>query len=330
MKKILVTGGAGYIGSHTVRELLDNGYEVVVYDNLESGHKEAVAKAKLIEGELADSGKLQAALEGIDAVVHFAAYIYVDESVAEPAKYYRNNFSNGLVLLEAMRQAGVKKIVFSSTAAVYGEPTEIPVKESSPTQPINPYGHSKLMFEQALDWCCRAYEMHGISLRYFNASGAHKSGELGDAHLVQAHLGTAAIKAALGELSELKIFGTDWDTADGTCTRDYIHVSDLARAHILALEKIEEGEPHRVYNLGTGKGVSVKEVLAATKKVSGADFKVTETGRRAGDPQALIANVDKARRELGFETTESDIEHIIETALRWHQRHPKGFSGGSS
>jgi len=304
----------------------EKGYEVVVYDNLSSGHQAAIGDTELVVADLAEADKLKAALKGVDAVVHFAAHIYVDESVSDPAKYYRNNFINSLTLLEAMKETGVKKIVFSSTAAVYGDAKDLPVKEDAQLNPINPYGQSKLMFEQAMEWCCPAYEIQGISLRYFNASGAHKSAELGDAHLIQGHLGTSCIKAAMGQLPLLKIFGTDWNTVDGTCVRDYIHVSDLARAHIAALENIDKGEPrHRVYNLGTGKGVSVKEVIAATKKVSGVDFKVEEVGRRAGDPEELRAGVEKAKQELGFEATESDIENIIQTAWNWHTKHPKGF-----
>ncbi len=325
MSKILVTGGAGYIGSHTVRELMDAGHDVVVYDSLEGGHKRAVGKAELVEADLAEVAQLKAALAGVDAVIHFAAYIRVDESVEEPAKYFRNNFTNTLVLLEAMRDKGVKELVFSSTAAVYGEPEELPVKEDSPAKPINPYGLSKLMAEQAIAWHCSAYGMRAVSLRYFNASGAHKSGELGDAHQEQTHLGTVCIKAALGEISEIKIFGTDWNTPDGTCLRDYIHVSDLARAHVLSLEKIDEGDAHRVYNLGTGNGVSVKQVIAATKKVSGVDFKVVETGRRAGDPEQLVAAVGKARDELGFTAGESGIENIVATAWKWHKSYPNGY-----
>ena len=325
MAKILVTGGAGYIGSHTVRELAEKGHEVLVYDNLEAGHRAAVGKAKLIEADLAEIDKLEAALSGAAAVIHFAAYIRVDESVERPDKYFRNNLANTLVLLEALRAKGVGRLVFSSTAAVYGTPQELPVRESSPTEPINPYGLSKLMAERAIEWQCAAYGLRAICLRYFNASGAHPKGDLGDSHLEQTHLGTMCIKAALGEIPELKIFGTDWGTADGTCTRDYIHVCDLARAHGLALDKLSEGAACRVFNLGTGKGVSVRQVIEATKKVSGSDFKVVESERRTGDPQELVAAVDKARQELGFQAEASEIENIVATAWRWHKSHPNGY-----
>jgi len=324
--KVLVTGGAGYIGSHTVRELCEAGHEVVVYDSLEGGHRQAIGDTPLVEADLAEKDSLAKALSGVDAVIHFAAYIRVDESIAEPEKYFRNNVVNTLNLLKAMRQKGVKKLVFSSTAAVYGEVAASPVGEDADTKPINPYGLSKLMAEQSIAWYCSAYGLRAIILRYFNASGAHASGELGDAHHQQTHLIAVGLKAALGKIKELSIFGTDYETADGTCVRDYIHVSDLARAHLKALEKIEEGEAHRVYNLGTGAGASVKEVIACIKEVSGVDFPVSETVRRPGDPGELVARADKAREELGFEPSESGLVQIIETALRWHRNHPNGFA----
>jgi len=326
MRTILVTGGAGYIGSQTVKELKDAGYFPITYDNLSTGHKEAVLAGELFVGDLAGTDKLDQVFKKYkpEAVMHFAASIEVEESIKNPAKYFENNLTRGLNLLKVMFKNNVKKIVFSSTAAVYGNPKRVPIKESDPTDPINPYGLSKLMFEQILSWYKRAHGLKFISLRYFNAAGADPSGKIGQDSPKPTHLITRAILTSLGKYSCLEIFGTDYPTKDGTCIRDYIHVKDLAKAHILALKKLED-ECLPVYNLGTGRGFSVKDVVEMVKEISGVNFPVKESPRRVGDPAELVACSNLAQKELGFKPEYSDLEMIIKTAWNWHKTHPKGF-----
>jgi len=326
MKTILVTGGAGYIGSQAVKELANAGYFPITYDNLSTGHKEAILAGELVVGDLADADKLDQVFKKYkpEAVMHFAASIEVEESVKNPAKYFENNVTNGLNLLGAMLKNNIKKIIFSSTAAVYGNPKRVPIKESDPTEPINPYGLSKLMFEQILEWYSKSYNLKSISLRYFNAAGADPEGRIGQDSPKPTHLITRAILTALGRYPYLEIFGTDYPTKDGTCIRDYIHVKDLARAHILALKKLD-GKYSPVYNLGTGRGFSVKEVVKIVKEVSRIDFPVKESPRREGDPAKLVACSDLAQKELGFKPKYSKLNTIIETAFLWHKKHPKGY-----
>ncbi|MBW3015141.1 UDP-glucose 4-epimerase GalE [Candidatus Woesearchaeota archaeon] len=325
--KILVTGGAGYIGSHTVRALVKEGHSVVVFDNLVYGHKEAVpSEVKFVEGDLKDKELVLKVLmdEKIEAVMHFAAYAYVGESVENPRKYFENNVICGLNLLNAMVDTGVKYIVFSSTCATYGEPENMPITENVPQQPCNPYGRSKLMFEMML----KSYEVYGlrnVCLRYFNAAGADPGGKIGEDHNPETHLIPLVLQVALGQREAIKIFGADYDTPDGTCIRDYIHVNDLARAHILALNKIVETGKSNFYNLGTGDGTSVKEIIEVCRHVTKHPIPAAEEGRRAGDPPRLVASSEKIKKELGWEP-EFDVRAIIESAWKWHKNHPEGFN----
>ena len=325
--KILVTGGAGYIGSHTVVELLDMGYEVVTYDNLQKGHKQAVLGGSFVEGDLLDKDKLEQTFKkyDIDSVVHFAADSLVEESVKNPAKYFKNNLWASICLIDTMLKLKINKIVFSSTAAVYGEPESIPIEETNPTIPTNPYGASKLMFEKVIDWYDRAYGLKYISLRYFNAAGAHHSNKIGEDHNPESHLIPIIIQAALNQRADVKVFGTDYDTQDGTCVRDYIHVSDLAMAHILALKKLEEGKKSSIYNLGNGKGFSVKEIIEVAREVTGCKIEETPAPRRSGDPAVLIASSEKIKKELEWNPKYNDIHTIINTAWKWHKTYPDGF-----
>lgn len=326
--KVLVCGGAGYIGSHTVYELIDRGHEVVVFDNLVKGHRDAVhKKAKLYVGDLRDRGAIDTvfAENKIDAVIDFAAFSLVGESCSQPLAYFDNNVYGTLRLLEAMNRAGVKKIVFSSTAATYGEPKNIPITETDPTEPINPYGETKLTVEKLLKWSDEAYGLKYVVLRYFNAAGAHISGEIGEDHSPESHLIPIILQAAAGVRDHISVFGEDYPTADGTCVRDYIHVTDLADAHIKALEKLEADNASATYNLGNGKGFSVKEVIETAKKVSGRDIKVLVEDRRAGDPPTLIASSQKAIEELKWTPKFNTLEQIIETAWKWHITHPQGY-----
>jgi UDP-glucose 4-epimerase len=321
--RVLVTGGAGYIGSVTVAELLDHGHEVVVFDSLEKGYREAVPPgALLVVGDLANRQSVEDALRenGSEAVIHFAAYSLVGESMEQPAKYFLNNVRNGLNLLEAMRTAGTDRIVFSSTAAVYGSPERVPIREEEPTEPINPYGESKLYFEQILHRFHQAYGMECVSLRYFNAAGA--TDELGEDHEPETHLIPLVLKAAFGRTGDVKVFGEDYETEDGTCVRDYIHVSDLAEAHILALGC--RGE--RVYNLGDGRGFSVRQVIETARRVTGNPIRTISAPRRPGDPPVLIAGAEKIRRELGWAPRRTSLEEIIESAWRWMLRKPEGYT----
>jgi UDP-glucose 4-epimerase len=340
---ILVTGGAGYIGSHTVRELLAKGYWPITYDNLSEGHREAVLGGDFVRADLSDEGRLRETFEKypIDAVMHFAASCLVGESVRSPQKYYRNNVTAGLNLLRVMLEYKVKRFVFSSTAAVYGEPKEVPIFEGHPLTPINPYGRSKAMFEKVLADCDRAYGLKYISLRYFNAAGAHPEGKIGEDHNPETHLTPLVLQAALevdnptnsfnpstaDPNKAVKIFGANYPTPDGTCIRDYVHVTDLANAHILALEFLKEGVTSQTFNLGNGDGYSVREVIEVANKVTRTEIPVIEEERRSGDPAVLVASSEKIKRELGWRPQFPKLERIIESAWMWHKRNPEGFGG---
>src|SRR5437870_6164427 len=295
--RVLVTGGAGYIGSGVVEELLASGHTAVVYDNLYKGHRDAVhPQAEFVHADLLDSGPLREALSGVDAVVHLAAHSLVGESVQEPARYYRNNVVAGIALADAMREHGVRRLVFSSTAAVYGQPAKQPIEETDPTAPTNPYGETKLAFENALRWYSAAYDLRSISLRYFNAAGA--TARCRERHDPETHLIPLVLQAALGRMPAVTVFGDDYPTPDGTCVRDYIHVSDLARAHVLALEALAAGGASAIYNLGSGGlGTSVREVIDVAQRITGRPVPVRIDGRRAGDPAHLVASTERARRE---------------------------------
>lgn len=324
---ILVAGGAGYIGSHTVAELLDRNEDVVIIDNLQKGHKDAVLGGKLYVGDLRDSAFLDKVFteNDIEAVIHFAADSLVGESVVEPLKYYNNNVVSTLNLLEKMKQYNVKKIVFSSTAATYGEPENIPILETDKNNPTNPYGETKLAIEKALKWADNAYGIKHVVLRYFNAAGAHKSGKIGEDHSPESHLIPIILQVALGKREAINIFGEDYETPDGTCIRDYIHVTDLADAHILALEKLRKGGESSIYNLGNGKGFSVKEVVELARKVTGHPINAIISDRRPGDPATLIASSEKAQKELNWQPKYNDLATIIESAWNWHKNHPNGY-----
>ncbi|MEO0714739.1 MAG: UDP-glucose 4-epimerase GalE [Pseudomonadota bacterium] len=318
---ILVTGGAGYIGSHTCKLLSERGYTPVVYDNLVYGHEHAVKWGPLEIGELEDRERLSAVFEKHKpvAVIHFAAYAFVGESVENPSKYYANNVGGTLSLLDAMRDAGVDKIVFSSTCATYGVPKDLPIKETTPQAPINPYGRTKLIIEHALADYARAYGLGYVALRYFNACGADKDGEIGEEHDPETHLIPRTLMAIGGEIDKLQVFGTDYPTPDGTCVRDYIHVEDLARGHLAALDHLFAGKPSDAFNLGSGVGISVKEIIDAVERITGQKLPLEYGDRRPGDPPTLTADVTKAREVLGFETTTSDVDTIIETAWAFYQ-----------
>jgi UDP-glucose 4-epimerase len=319
---IFVTGGAGYIGSICVEELLNAGHHVTVFDNLTEGHRAALEpRASFIKGDLEHPTEVHAALSqsNADAVMHFAANALVGESMTNPVKYFRNNVTGGLHLLEAMVKCGVKKIVFSSTCATFGTPDRVPIDESLPQRPINPYGESKLMFEQMLRWFDEIHGIKYVALRYFNAAGA--SLRFGEDHRVETHLIPNILKVALGQRHDVSIFGTDYPTPDGTCIRDYIHIADLAQAHMLALSRSESAK----YNLGTGGGTSVREVIAACEKITGRSIRVLEQPRRSGDPARLIASSEKIQAELGWAPRFQSIEPIIESAWNWHLAHPNGY-----
>ncbi|UCF43094.1 MAG: UDP-glucose 4-epimerase GalE [Planctomycetota bacterium] len=324
--RILVSGGAGYIGSNITAMLAAEGFEPVVFDNLSKGHRSAVGGAEFVRGDLADYELVAETLKRykIEAVMHFAASIDVRESVKEPLKYYRENVSNTQTLLSAMEAAGVERLVFSSTAAVYGVPEQVPIREDSATVPINPYGETKLAAERLCHEHSRAGKLRYATLRYFNACGAGNNGALGEDHRPEGHLIPLAIRAAMGKASEVKIYGTDYPTEDGTCIRDYIHVEDLCRAHLLALNKLEASR-ELVYNLGNGNGHSVREVIETVKKVSGKDFKVVDSERRPGDSPVLTSDATKAMNELGWKTEFTELEKIVETAWKWHNEHPDGY-----
>lgn len=323
--KTLVTGGAGYIGSVVTEELIKDGHDVVVYDSLYKGHQNAIAPgAEFVQADLADSATLVSTLQsrGVEAVIHMAADSLVGESCENPAKYYRNNLQNGLNLLDAMREASVKRIVFSSTAATYGEPEKQPITEDAPNTPTNPYGETKLAFEHALRWYDAAFGIKSVSLRYFNAAGA--SERFGEDHDPESHLIPIALQVAAGKREGVEVYGNDYPTPDGTCVRDYIHVIDLARAHILALGKVDHGS--LIYNLGCGDaGYSVNQVLEIAREVTGTPIPARIGPRRAGDPSVLIAASDKIKTELGWKPEFQDLRVIIETAWRWLQKHPNGY-----
>lgn len=324
---ILVCGGAGYIGSHMVAYLLEKGKDVVVLDNLQKGHKEAVLCGKFYKGDLRDRAVLDKVFteNNIEAVIDFAADSLVGESVSEPIKYFENNVGGTLSLLGAMKDYGVKNIVFSSTAATYGEPENIPILENDKTFPTNPYGESKLAVEKILKWCDNAYGIKYTALRYFNAAGAHVSGKIGEHHNPETHLIPIILQVALGQRDKIMIFGDDYKTEDGTCIRDYIHVYDLASAHLLALERLMSGGESAVYNLGNGKGFSVKEVVEVARKVTGKEIKAEVAPRRAGDPAVLVASSEKAKKELNWRPEFDSLKTIIETAWNWHKNHPNGY-----
>jgi UDP-glucose 4-epimerase len=324
--RVLVCGGAGYIGSNMTAMLRAEGHEPVVFDNLNKGHKSAIGDTEFVKGDLADNELIIETLEkySIEAVMHFAAFIEVGESVQIPLKYYRNNLSCTENLLTAMETAGVKKFVFSSTAAVYGKPKSVPITEDSPTEPINPYGQTKLAVEKMCRYQSRAGKLAFAALRYFNACGAGNNASLGEDHRPESHLIPLAIQAAMGKRGDIKIYGTDYDTPDGTCIRDYIHIDDLCRAHLLALEKLQ-AEKELIYNLGNGKGYSVREVIETVRKVTGKNFSVVEAGRRLGDPPVLTSDATKAAEELGWKTEKPDLEQMVSTAWKWHSEHPNGY-----
>jgi len=324
---ILVVGGAGYIGSQTVKQLGEAGYEVLTYDSLKKGHRKAVLAGKFILGDIMDIESLSGVFKEnrIEAVMHFAADSLVGESVENPLAYFKNNVVGTINLLKVMVDSGVKRFILSSTAAVYGEPKQIPIMEDDPLMPTNPYGQSKLMIEQILAGCEKAYGLKAISLRYFNAAGADGSGKIGEDHRPETHLIPLVLQVALGRRKAIEIFGMDYPTPDGSCIRDYIHVVDLARAHILALRALLAGEPGAIYNLGNGRGYSVREVIKTAKKVTGRKIPTIEAGRRPGDPAMLVASSAKAIAQLGYKPGLADLETIIATAWQWHKNHPEGY-----
>jgi len=325
---ILVCGGAGYIGSHTVMALVEQGEQVVVYDNLYKGHKSAVPKeVPLYIGDLRDKEMLEKVFDenNIEAVIDFAADSLVGESVSEPLKYYNNNVYGTLCLLEVMKEKGISHIVFSSTAATYGEPEQIPITEKDKTVPTNPYGETKLTVEKMLKWAANAYGMTYTVLRYFNAAGAHISGKIGEDHSPESHLIPLVLQVALDKREKILVFGDDYHTKDGTCIRDYIHVSDLADAHILALKRLIKGGASRIYNLGNGKGFSVKEIIEMAREITGHPIPAEIAQRRAGDPAVLIASSDKIKEELGWNPIYGDVRNVIASAWKWHQNHPSGY-----
>jgi len=319
---VLVTGGAGYIGSHTCKALSRAGYTPVVYDNLAYGHEWAVKWGPFEKGDILDGARLSEVIARHKpvAVLHFAAFAYVGESVTDPAKYYRNNTFGSLSLLEAMRAGGVRDIVFSSTCATYGMPPSLPIAETTPQNPINPYGASKLMVERMLADFGPAYGMGFTALRYFNAAGADPDGQIGEDHDPETHLIPLVLDAASGRRENIAVFGTDYDTPDGTCIRDYIHVTDLAQAHVLALKALRAGAPSDFYNLGNERGYSVREVIAAAERATGLRVPVKETGRREGDPAALVADATKAKTALGWRPELNDLDSMVRTAWAWHQK----------
>ncbi|CCY24754.1 MAG: UDP-glucose 4-epimerase GalE [Brachyspira sp.] len=326
---VLILGGAGYIGSHTAYELIDKGEDVVIADNLQTGYIKAVhPKARFYKGDIRDKSFLDDLFkkEKIDAVIHFAANSLVGESMTEPLKYYDNNLYGTMVLLKSMVENGIDKIVFSSTAATYGEPENIPILESDRTEPTNTYGETKLSMEKMFKWVSKAHNLRYVSLRYFNACGAHVSGEIGEAHNPESHLIPIILQVPNGKRETVSIFGDDYPTKDGTCIRDYIHVTDLAQAHILAVEYLRKGNPSDIFNLGNGIGFSVKEVIDTARKVTGHPIPAVVSPRRAGDPAQLIASSEKAKSVLGWKPEHADLEEIIATAWKWHKNHPDGFN----
>jgi UDP-glucose 4-epimerase len=325
---VLVCGGAGYVGSHAVAELVDRGYETIVADNLEKGHRAAVwPGGKFYKGDLRDAEFLDEifAAHEIDTVIHFAAYSLVGESMENPMKYYENNVCGTLSLLKSMLKAGVKQIVFSSTAATYGEPVHVPLLESDPTDPINPYGETKLTVEKIFKWYDKAYGLKYAVLRYFNVAGAHPSGRIGEDHRPETHLIPKVLSVAMGKEPMLHVFGGDYPTPDGTCVRDYIHATDLADAHILAMEKLKSAHASATYNLGNGQGFSNMAIIKTAEKVTGKQIPFEISPRRPGDPPSLVASSDKIKAELGWKPKYNTLEQIISTAWQWHTQHPNGY-----
>lgn len=325
---ILVLGGAGYIGSHAVYQLIDLGYGVIVIDNLQTGHRDAIhSKAHFYEGDIRSREFMRSVFEKekIDAIMHFAAHSLVGESMVEPLKYFDNNVYGTQIVLEMMKEFEVKHIVFSSTAAVYGEKSVMPIGEEGTPQPTNTYGETKLMMEKMMAWCEKAFDLKYVSLRYFNVAGARGDGQIGEDHHPETHLIPVVLEAALGKRAAITVFGTDYNTADGTCIRDYIHVEDLIAAHILALKYLQNGGQSNIFNLGSSQGFSVKEIIEATKEVTGIDIPVQMGERRSGDPSTLIASPEKARQILGWKPTRTSILQIINDAWNWHKHHPDGY-----
>jgi UDP-glucose-4-epimerase GalE len=316
---VLVVGGAGYIGSHTARALRRHGYKPLIYDNLSRGHRFLAEGFELVAADIANRVELTRALEGVGAVMHFAADSQVGESVENPRKYFNNNVQGGLAMLDAVLDSGIRRFIFSSTCAVYGIPATVPITEDAPCQPVNPYGISKLFFESALSSYDRAYGLRSMSLRYFNAAGADESAEIGEMHDPETHLIPSALKAITGERGELELFGSDYPTPDGTCIRDYIHVNDLAEAHVLALKQLEAGAASAQYNLGTGRGASVKEILRTIEEVTGKTVPHRVGPRRAGDPPELVADPSRAQAALRWKATRS-LPEIVRTAWQWEQK----------
>lgn len=325
---VLVLGGAGYIGSHAVYQLIDQGMQVVVVDNLENGHRQAVhPEAVFYEGDIRDADFLGTVFENesIDEVLHFAANSLVGESMENPLKYFDNNVYGTQVLLQAMTKHDVKNIVFSSTAATYGEPEAVPITETMPTQPTNTYGETKLTMEKMMKWTSVAHDLKFVSLRYFNVAGARATGEIGEDHRPESHLVPIILQAALGQREEITVFGDDYDTPDGTCIRDYVHIEDLVNAHLLALDYLRNGGENDVFNLGSSQGFSVNEMISAARSVTGKDIPVKIGPRRAGDPSVLVASTEKATRILGWQPSHTSVTKIIEDAWNWHSAHPAGY-----
>jgi UDP-glucose 4-epimerase len=325
--RIFVVGGAGYVGSHCVRRLVAGGHEVTVFDNLSAGHRRAVDPgAAFVQGDLADRAALERVFSAgqFDAAMHFAAFLNVGESVSEPLKYWQNNVANTLNLLQVMQASGLKRFVFSSSCAVYGEPEDLPIVETLPKNPINPYGNTKLTVEIMLAHSATAWGLGSVALRYFNAAGAAADGSIGEDHDPEIHLIPLVLQVALAARGNIRVFGTDYPTPDGTCIRDYIHVEDLADAHLLAVQGCEPGRA-KAFNVGTGRGHSVLEIVAAARKVTGHPIPLVTTDRRPGDPPVLYANSDKLRRACGWQPHYLDIQRVIETAWHWHHAHPGGF-----
>ena len=325
---ILVTGGAGYIGSHTVRELRERGMDVVVYDNLSTGHIQSIGDTPFVKGDLFDVELLRKTFReyGVDSVIHFAAYSLVGESMVNPAKYYHNNVAGTLALLDAMLAENVKYLVFSSSAATYGDCGDGLITENSPQNPTSVYGQTKLMMEQFMQDYDKAYGMKYVALRYFNAAGAHASGEIGEAHSPESHLSPLILQVSNGKREQINIFGDDYPTHDGTCIRDYIHITDLADAHIKALEYLKNGGKSTYYNLGNGNGFSVKEVIDTVEKVVGSPVKKQVVDRRPGDPASLVASSEKIQKELGWKPKYDTLDSIVASAWKWHSTHPDGFN----